>query len=180
MQHKRLTLLGAALLASFAMLSLGTASAEDNRDGGWESWWLNDDPIEGLWDATVNITPCPSGPPMATFKAMGLFARGGTMHDMNQTLKVGPFPRSPAFGIWEREKGRHYEFAMKFFVFDMITGAPAGWSIIRHNLVLARDGQTWVSEGTAENFDAAGAPIAPGVPARPPVGCSNASAVRFR
>jgi hypothetical protein len=182
----RSMLLAKALLASLAMVSLGTASHAEDRGPGWDYWWLGD-PIEGLWDVTVSITPpppspggaCPGGPPLATFKAMALFGRGGTLHDLNDTGKAGPFPRSPGLGTWERAKWRHYQFAFKYFVFDTTTGAPAGWAIIRHDVVLARDGKSYVSDGTAENFDASGAPIGPGVPGRPPVGCSSSTAVRF-
>jgi hypothetical protein len=185
MQNARSTLFGNALLAALAVLSLGTPAQADNRSSDADFWWL-DDPIEGLWDVTVNITlppippatTCQPGPTLQSFKSMAMFARGGTFHDLNDSGKIGPFPRSPGLGTWERLGWRHYRFDVKFFVSDL-SGAPAGWTIIRHNVVLARDGRAYVSQGTAENFDVNGVPLPPGTMPRPPVGCSNSTAVRF-
>jgi hypothetical protein len=177
MQNRRSISLGKALLAALAVLSLGMPVQADDRSSGADFWWL-DDPIEGVWDVTVNITACPPGPTFATFKSMAMFARGGTFHDLNDSGKIGPFPRSPGLGTWERLSWRHYRFDVKFFVVDF-SGAPAGWTIIRHNIVLARDGRSYVSQGTAENFDVNGVPLPPGTMGRPPLGCSNSTAVRF-
>jgi hypothetical protein len=174
--------LGHTVLAAFAVLALASAARAD--DFARDFWWL-DDPIEGSWNVTVTITPppatpggsCADGPVLTTFKAMALYGRGGTFHDINETAKSGPFPRTTGFGTWERVKWRHYRFAAKFFVLDF-NGLPAGWTIVRHDVVLGRDGQAYASKGTAENFDANGAPLI-GVPGRPPVGCSSSTAARF-
>jgi hypothetical protein len=182
MKNIRLSLLWKALLAAFGVFAVTSAARAD--DFGKDFWWLVD-PIEGLWDVTVYITPppatpggpCTDGPVITSFKAMALFGRGGSFHDINETGKSGPFPRTSGVGTWERVKWRHYRFAQKFFVFDF-SGLPAGWTIVRHDIVLGRDGQTSVSRGTAENFDVNGAPLV-GVPGRPPVGCSNTTATRF-
>lgn len=184
MRTKRL---GGALLGVLAVILLGTTAHADDRRGAWDGWWPSD-PIEGLWDVTVTITPpppspgadCPAGPVLATFKALALFARGGSFHDLNESGKAGPFPRAPGLGIWQRKRSRHYSFDVKSFVYELGAVAPAGWTIVRHDVVLAEDGQSYVSAGTAENFTADGAVIQPGLPGRPPLGCSKSTAVRFR
>jgi hypothetical protein len=126
------------------------------------------DPIEGVWNARVNITACDSDTVFNTFDAMGLFASNGTFHDTNAT---NPALRSAAFGTWSAIGTRTYEFALRFFRFDPM-GALLGYSVVRHRVVLARTGDSYRSEGTAEFYDANGALFM--------TGCSNSEAVRFR
>jgi hypothetical protein len=168
--------LGKTLAAILVVLLLGpmAAHANDRNDGHWEQlgaaglWWMTD-PIEGVWDAKVIITTCTTPAiTLTTFDALGIFARGGTFHDTNST---NPVVRSSTFGTWRHIKGRTYQFAFKFFRFDT-AGIHQGTQIVRHDVVLARDGKSYTSEGTSETYDTAGILIR--------TGCSNATATRFK
>lgn len=149
-----------------------SSQLQEARGGLGGSWWFRD-PLEGVWNATVVITDCNSGEPLGlTFDAMGVFSAGGTFHDTNANNPV-LMVRSDAFGHWKHVRGNKYRFAFKVFNFD-VAGMYLGYQIIRHDLVLARNGKSYKSEGTAEFFNPDGSP-------RPPVrGCSETTATRFR
>lgn len=125
------------------------------------------DRIEGLWTAHVNITICATGTVVASFDAMGLFGANGTFHDTNS---VNPALRSASFGTWHHLGGNSYEFALRFFRFDL-QGFNQGWSVVRHKVELSADGQTYNSEGTAEFYNVSGGLIM--------TGCSDSEAIRF-
>jgi hypothetical protein len=127
------------------------------------------DPIEGLWNVKVTIEDCRGNPlPMPLpFDALALFARGGTFHDTNAT---NPALRSSAFGEWRRLKPRVYQFAFKVFRFN--AGTPLGSQIVRHNVVLAADGQSYRSRGISKIFDVNGTLVAEG--------CSSSVARAFK
>jgi hypothetical protein len=125
------------------------------------------DPIEGLWTADVKITNCITGAVIISFDAMGLFAAGGTFHDTNAT---NPTLRSASFGTWQHLGGNEYEFAFRFFRFDL-QGFYQGWNVVRHRVELSADGQSYTSEGSAEIYNASGVLIMPG--------CSSSEAIRF-
>ena len=148
-----LVLAGASLLASAAEAS---------------------DQIEGVWLAKVTLTNCATGQPLpfpgATFDAMALFAEGGTFHDTNQQPSQ---ERSAGFGIWNRVQNRVYDFAFRYFRLDSTGTLPTGSVIVRHRVVLAADGASYQSSGTAEFYDANGIQVLPN-------GCSVSTATRFR
>lgn len=125
------------------------------------------DRIEGLWNAEVNITICATGMVVASFDAMAIFAANGTFHDTNSN---NPALRSASFGTWQHLGGDEYEFAFRFFRFDL-QGFNEGWNVVRHRVELSADGQTYHSEGTAEIYDLSDNLILSG--------CSNSVAVRF-
>jgi hypothetical protein len=168
MENKLCKLLCAPLLAAAAVLIVGSAAARANgNEALWEAglWWITD-PIEGLWDVEVTVCGLP------TFDALALFARGGTFHDTNS---LDATTQSSGFGTWRRIRGRTYEFAFKTFLFGP-GGTPAtGSQIVRHTVTLARDGQSYTSEGFAEQFDAAGNLVFTSPP-----GCSSATATRVK
>jgi hypothetical protein len=163
---RRSTLLLAKLstIALGALLLAGPAASHDDLD----AFWWAPDPIEGLWNVKVTIEDCRGNPlPMPPpFDALALFARGGTFHDTNAT---NPAMRSSAFGEWKRVKPRTYEFAFKVFRFN--AGTPLGSQIVRHTVVLARDGRSYKSFGTSEVFDVAGTLVGNG--------CSSSVATPF-
>ena len=132
------------------------------------------DQIEGVWLARVTLTNCATGQPLpfpgATFDAMALFAEGGTFHDTNMQPSQ---ERSAGFGIWNRVQNRVYRFAFRYFRLDSTGTLPTGSVIVRHRVVLAADGSSYQSRGTAEFYDASGIQMLPN-------GCSESTATRFR
>ena len=134
--------------------------------------WLFSDRVEGVWDVKVTLTNCQTGAPLpfpgAQFDAMSLFAANGTFHDTNATNAA---LRSEAFGVWERTGLRRYRFAFRFFGFDA-SGLPIGSTIVRHDVVLSRDGRSYASQGSAEFYDVSGIRMLPD-------GCSISTATRF-
>jgi hypothetical protein len=152
------------LITATASLVLASAST---RAGANES-------LAGLWNVRVTLTNCATGEslpfPGATFDALALFERDGTMHDTNAT---SPPARSSAFGVWRQVSDRAYKFAFKFFQFDSAGSTPTGSTIVRHRLRLAENGNRYSSKGTAEFYDVSGIRILPD-------GCSESTATRFR
>jgi len=131
-------------------------------------------PLAGLWNVRVELTNCATGEPLpfpgATFDALALFERDGTMHDTNAT---SPPARSSGFGVWRQVSDRVYRFAFKFFQFDSAGATPTGSTIVRHRLRLAENGARYSSKGTAEFYDVSGIRILPD-------GCSESTATRFQ
>jgi len=175
-------LAGSSALAILMVVTLGVLPANSAvqessqlqhvKGGSEKSWWFKD-PIEGVWNARVVITNCDSGDPIGLpFDAMGIFGAHGAFHDTNSnnpTLMV----RSDAFGYWKHVRGNKYRFAFKVFNFD-VAGMYLGYQIVRHDVVLAKNGKSYKSEGTSEFFNPDGS-------VRPPVlGCSESTATRFR
>jgi hypothetical protein len=132
-----------------------------------------DHPLAGLWNVRVTLTNCATGEPLpfpgATFDALALFERDGTMHDTNA---MSPLTRSSAFGVWHHVSDRTYDFAFKLFRFDSAGATAIGPQIIRHRVVVAKDGNSYSSQGTAEFYDVSGIRILPD-------GCSESTATRF-
>jgi hypothetical protein len=159
--------LGRSLLSAAAILiAVQTSAAYAHESPGRSAR------IEGVWNARVNITNCqpgnvPGDITIASFDAMNIFARDGVFHDTNS---VSPAGQSAHFGYWRHVRRRHYEFAVRFFLFDA-AGASAGWRIVRHNVVLSPSGQSFTSKGTAETFDNDGLLLT--------TGCSTSTGLRF-
>jgi hypothetical protein len=133
-----------------------------------------DEGLAGLWNVRVTLTNCATGEPLpfpgATFDALALFERDGTMHDTNVT---SPPARSSGFGVWRQVSDRAYRFAFKFFQFDATGATPTGSTVVRHRLRLAENGGRYSSRGTAEFYDVSGI-------RQLPDGCSTSTATRFR
>jgi len=147
------------------VLMLGQPAAT----AGHHSWNKG---IRGVWTARVNITNClPSGAPgpvvFASFDAMNVYAADGTFLDANSG---NPATQSAHLGYWRHIRGNKYEFAQKFFMSD-VAGAPLGWRIVRHEIVLGFRGLSFTSAGTAETYNTDGVLVA--------TGCSTSTAVRF-
>lgn len=132
-----------------------------------------EDRIVGLWNVTVTLTNCATGDPLpfpgATFEAMGLYEDSGTFHDTNA---MSPIIRSAGLGTWVRVGARVYDFAFRNFRFDSTGTLPIGSQIIRHRVVLAENGESYSSSGTAEFYDVSGIRLLPD-------GCSKSEAQRF-
>lgn len=148
-----LALLGLVMLVSSPSHGGDTSRARQLHDADEypELWWLPDR-IQGVWNVRVNITVCATGATVASFDAMSLFGADGSFLDTNAH---NPATRSEAFGSWSHVRGRTYRFAFRNFRFDP-SGTPLGSQVIRHEVVLAKNGRHYESAGTAEFYDVAG------------------------
>ena len=131
------------------------------------------DRLAGVWNATVVLTDCSSGSPIGDpFDAMALFERDGSFHDTNANNPTVML-RSDAFGYWKHVRGNKYRFAFRVFNFDS-AGMYLGYQIVRHDVILSKDGKSYTSKGGAEFYNPDGSE-------RPPVqGCSESTATRFK
>jgi hypothetical protein len=150
--------LGVLLLAPFGGEARGAAAAD-------HAWFP--DPIEGVWNASVEVTNCATGATIAGLEAMGMFAANGTLHNTDTN---NPALGSASFGHWRHVEGNEYQFAFRHFRFDA-AGAHIGSQIVRHDVFLAADGASYFSEGTSEFFDTPGNLLF--------IACSSATATRF-
>lgn len=140
---------------------------------GWETARQFRDRIQGVWNVSVVRTDCGSGNVVAPlFDAMAVFGADGIFHDTNAnnpTLMV----RSDAFGHWKHVRGNKYRFAFRVFNFD-VAGMYLGYQVVRHDVVLAKNGKTYTSSGTAEFFNP------DGTQRQPVLICSGSTATRFK
>jgi hypothetical protein len=166
-----------AFLAAFAVLALAPFAAFGQNfkyDSDPEFKDLAETPeiygpkIAGVWKTEVRITVCATGNTVATFESMGLFGADGTFLDTNTQ---NPSTKSSSFGYWDHVRANQYKFVSRWFRFAP-DGTYLGTSVVRHDLVMALDGETYESAGTGTMYDQAGNVQF--------VGCSEASAERFR
>ena len=153
-----------AALAGLLALSIGVSSAEEFRWYGAR--------IQGVWNARVNITNCgpgnvPGSVVLFSFNATNVFAADGTFLDANSQ---NPATQSTHLGYWRHVRGHRFEFAQKFYLFDA-AGQSTGWRIVRHEVTLAPGGDSFASQGTAENFNNDGILVG--------TGCSTSTGIRF-
>ncbi len=157
-RYSKMAVIGLLLLVQFG------AQAQAGAAAG-HAW--HPDPIEGVWNADIDITVCATGATIASFKAIGMFGANGTL---NNTDSNYPALKSASFGYWRRLEGAGYRFAFRSFMFDA-AGVNTGSQTVRHDLALSADGASYLSKGTAEFFDPAGNLFM--------TGCSSATATRF-
>jgi len=180
---RRFTATIAATLGIFAILQIAVSGQETKLAIEADSPSLTDMPaiygpkLTGMWDTRVSIKNCVTGATLFQFDSLGLFGSDGTFLDTNSQ---NPASKSTTLGYWRHLTGNHYKFVTKFFRFDPATGTYLGTTVVRHNLELALDGQSYISSGTGTRYDTSGAivPPFPGAPAVP--GCSSAVAIRFK
>lgn len=123
------------------IVTVATVLGQDGSKGG---------KLVGTWDAAVTITDCTTGGLLASFNSIASFNQGGT--SIGSTAGIPQSLRTPEHGIWRHVKGNVYAFKFKSFSF-LPTGAPNGWSIVEHELVLDQDNSSYTSSGTARLFD---------------------------
>jgi hypothetical protein len=129
------------MLGVFGIVVAGTALGQDGSKGGR---------LVGTWDAAVRVTDCSTGAQVATFNSIASFNQGGT--SIGSTGGIPQSMRTPEHGIWRHIKGNTYSFKFKTFSF-LPTGAPNGWSIVEHEVVLDQDNNSYTSSGTSRIFD---------------------------
>jgi len=124
--------------------------------------------LEGVWNHTNTRRNCATGEAIQTFAVMHTYMRGGTMSDWGAGSP--PSLRSNGQGIWNYQSRRHYITAFQFFRFNA-DGTYAGKQVVREQIQLSRDGNSYNASATAQVFDAGGNVIANN--------CSTGTATRF-
>ncbi len=106
--------------------------------------------IEGVWEALVTRRVCQTGEPIATFRGMTTFVRGGSLIGTNSN------PNPPTtYGRWHYLGGRRYIAVERFFRRNP-DGSFAGVQRIIRNITLARDRHHFTGINTSEAFDVDG------------------------
>jgi hypothetical protein len=181
MKNTILKTLGKTVLAVLMMMTLAlvSASAQQNdiinesnsaeqkaEDSSAEL--ENNRKLEGSWNHTGTRLNCTTGAALGTFVAMFTFNQGGTFWESG--TQIGPALRSPSHGVWSHESKRLYNTSFQFFRFNA-DGTLAGRQIIRQQIELSQDGNTYTATATAQVLDANGNVIANN--------CSSGTGTRF-
>ena len=179
MKNTILKTINAAMLA-ILMLAAGaqiTVSAQDivneeKIDGQKQEELLarrqNTRKLEGSWNHTGTRLNCSTGASIGTFSAMFTFNRGGTFWESG--TQISPALRSPSHGVWSYEGNRNYATSFQFFRFNP-DGTLAGRQIIRQQLELSPNGNSYTTTATAQVLDVSGTVIANN--------CSSGTGTRF-
>ena len=151
---------GSLLALMFGLLiSAAPATAQSA-----ESSPLGGHKLVGLWNVQVTIRNCADGTPQASFPSMAKFEYGGTM--TNQDVAN---IRTPVPGVWSYGGKNNYEFAFKSFIFD--NGTYTGYLVVRQDLIMGADDNSFTSDGTVSVFTPAGQQVGGG--------CSTTVGQRF-
>jgi hypothetical protein len=124
--------------------------------------------LEGSWNHTGTRLNCSTGAAIGTFSAMFTFNRGGTFWESG--TQISPALRSPSHGVWSYNGGRSYTTTFQFFRFNP-DGTLAGRQIIRQQVELSQDGNSYTTTATAQVLDVNGTVIANN--------CSSGTGTRF-
>lgn len=107
--------------------------------------------IVGIWDVDVVIDNC-SGVTVGSFRAMHKYELGGTGQVVPAT---NPARLSEHSMVWSHVRGDDYLATVKMFRFDA-DGQYIGWTVIRNEVSVSKDRQSYSGYGVAEFFDASG------------------------
>lgn len=124
--------------------------------------------LEGSWNHQGTRLNCSTGATLGTFQALFTFNRGGTFWESG--TQISPALRSSSHGIWSYSFNRRYTTAFQFFRFNS-DGTLAGRQIVRQQIQLSNDGNSYSATATAQVLDAAGNVIANN--------CATGTATRF-
>ena len=124
--------------------------------------------LVGSWNHTGTRLNCTTGAAIGTFAAMFTYNRGGTFWESG--TQISPALRSPSHGIWSYESNGSYTTAFQFFRFNA-DGTLAGRQIIRQQLELSADGNSYTTTATAQVLDVNGNVLANN--------CSSGTGTRF-
>ena len=104
--------------------------------------------LVGSWMVTVD-----RGPSMPPLKSLQSYSGGGTVVEI---ANGGATVRSPAHGAWKRIGNHAYGSTTVFFRYDPASGAFIGTLKLRHELEVAKDGQSFSGVAVGELRDANG------------------------
>ena len=181
MKNKMLKTIGTAALAFLMMVMFAQISAsaqedivndeksvEQTQEEDLSLQSRNARALEGVWNHTNTRRNCATGEAIQTFAVMHTYMRGGTMSDWGAGNP--PSLRSNGQGIWHYESRRLYTTAFQFFRFNA-DGTFAGKQVVREEIQLSQDGNSYNATATAQVFDSSGNVIANN--------CSTGTATRF-
>ena len=158
------TILAFLVLATFAQISVSAQdiineekSDEQTQEEDLSARRANTRKLEGSWNHQVTRLNCQTGVPFGTFPAMFTFTRGGTFWEAGSF--TSPTLRSPSHGVWSYESMRRYTTAFQFFRFNA-DGTLAGRQIVRQQIQLSRDGNSYTATATTQVLDVNGNVIA--------------------
>lgn len=125
--------------------------------------------LEGVWNHINTRRNCATGEAIQTFPVMHTYMRGGTMQDYG--VGGAPLPRSNGQGVWSYQSQRQHTTAFQFFRFNA-DGTYAGKQIVREQIQLSHDGNSYTTTATAQVLDVNGNIIANN--------CATGTATRFQ
>ena len=139
---KKIFVKSALVLALFLLLSLQSiVSAESTK--------ARRNRIVGLWDVQVTVFNCSTGAELANFDALHKYELGGTGQVVPAT---NPTSLSAHMSIWNHVSKNDYQLAFKMFRYDA-AGNNIGWIIVRNDVSINEDANTYTGSGQAEIFD---------------------------
>jgi len=160
MKNTFLKSIGGTALALLVLVGGPQISVSGQSDEGHEP------SLVGVWVTHVTRRNCETGEPIATSQSQLTFAKGGTLLET-----VGPsIFRSPGNGIWKRESGNEYSYALRFMRFDA-AGSFTGSGVVRAALTLDETGDHYTATATNDVLDVNGNVIASG--------CATSVSTRF-
>ena len=169
------TMLAILMLAAGAQISVlaqdmvnEEKSDKQTQEEGLLARRQNGRKLEGSWNLQGTRLNCQTGAETGTFSALFTFARGGTFWESGSQLS--PALRSASHGVWRYESNGSYTTAFQFFRFNA-DGTFAGRQIVRQQLELSDDGNSYTATATAQILDVNGNVIANN--------CSAGTATRF-
>jgi hypothetical protein len=146
-------------VATLVILAPCIGNAQNENAGGQ---------LVGTWDVAVTVTDCGSGNTITSFASLATIMRDGI--SIGSTAGMPQASRTPEHGVWRHVEGRNYVFGFKSFNFDP-AGDPAGWAILKHDLALGKDGDSYTSSGIVRIYAPNGIQVAQG--------CSSAIGTRL-
>lgn len=151
----------AVLVAMTLLIALvATQSAVYAHEGNDPKSNARHNRIVGLYDIDVVVADCATGATLASFRAMHKYELGGTGQVVPATNPVGLSEHSM---IWSHIRGNDYRSIVKAFRFDA-AGNNIGWIVIRNDVSISGDANSYSGYGIAEIYNAAGALVGASCP----------------
>jgi hypothetical protein len=143
-------------------------SEEQSKEEDAATRRSNSRKLEGSWNHQVRGINCATGNVIRTFQTMFTYNRGGTFWEAG--TGTDPKLRSASHGVWSYESHGSYSTAFQFFRFNP-DGTHAGRQIIRQQIQMSPDGDSYTATAVAQILDVDGNVIQ--------TNCSDGTATRF-
>ena len=137
--------------SAFAQADIRTSDKGEQEDA--EMLRSNSRRLEGSWNHQGMRLNCTTGAVVGTFQALFTFNRGGTFWEAG--TQVSPALRSSSHGLWTYESRQRYTTAFQFFRFNA-DGTHAGRQIVRQEILMSPDGNSYTATATAQVLDVNG------------------------